>query len=138
MEKKYTIIFHPRCGWVSPPMDDKALGEFGVPWYCGSCGEKVVRFAEGRLQELNEWKKDYFALKEGKCETERLREECRAALRRSKFFKDSLYAANNEIDRLREALRKVDACLSEKEVGWYERIEDAQNKIFDALLERDD
>ena len=74
MEKKYTIIFHPRCGWVSPPMDDKALGEFGVPWYCGSCEEQVVRFAKGALQELNEWKKDHFALREGKCETERLRE----------------------------------------------------------------
>jgi len=74
MEKKYTIIFHHRCGWVSPPMDNKALGEFGVPWYCSSCGEQVVRFAKGTLQELNEWKKDHFALKEGKCEIERLRE----------------------------------------------------------------
>jgi hypothetical protein len=40
-----------------------------------------------------------------------------------------------ENERLREALRKADACLDDTEVGWYERIEDAQCIIFDALKE---
>ena len=104
MEKKYTIIFHHRCGWVSPPMDNKALGEFGVPWYCGSCGEQVVRFAKGTLQELNEWKKDHFALKEGKCETERLREELKFTDEVRQSALQSLFAAEKEIERLRGLL----------------------------------
>ena len=43
------------------------------------------------------------------------------------------HKAANEIERLREALQKVDACLEDKEQFWATRIEDAQNIIFDAL-----
>ena len=48
-------------------------------------------------------------------------------------MKQTIADREAEIERLRELLQKVDACLDEKEVHWHERIEDAQNMIFDAL-----
>jgi len=62
---KYMIISHERCGWLSPPMDQKALEAFGVPWYCGNCGMRITKFVCGTLDEVNEWEQAQTALKEG-------------------------------------------------------------------------
>ena len=65
----YMILFHglyeDKCTWSSQPMDKKEREELGVPWYCDNCGERIVGFVRGTLDELNEWKQKRAALKEG-------------------------------------------------------------------------